>query len=162
MRLSLEQTPKAIGAEDLQQPDQDITVVLTDESYPVDLLIQQLCHDIHIILEQPVFPVIRQLGLGLPKKRGDIVLQSPLHPALKIDEMDGPILEHDIPALKIPEHKIFVIDMREIGAQGLEIIDELFFVIRDLERVQKIVFEIKKIAKDRLFPELPRRNGPGI
>src|SRR6201996_463718 len=111
MRLPLKKASEPICAQHLKKTDKHVAVILTHETYAVDLFVEYSLHDIHIVFEQLVLPLARKLGLGLPEHGGDIVLQSPLHAALEIDKMDPLVLEHDIPALKIPEHKIFVIDM---------------------------------------------------
>src|ERR1700761_7891501 len=122
MRLPFKKPPESIGAQHLQKPDKHIPVILAHETNPVDLLVEDALYDIHIAFEQSVFPLARKLGLGLPEYGGDVVLQSPLHAALEIDKIDMIVSQHDIPALKIPEHKILVIDMREIRAQRFEIV----------------------------------------
>src|SRR5580692_2395228 len=111
MRFSFEETPEAISAQYLQEPDQHIAIVLSDEPDPVYLFDQYPFDGIHIIFQQTVFPGIGQLGFGLPEQAGDIVLQGALHSALVIDEMYFAGPEHDIAALEVPEHEEFIVDM---------------------------------------------------
>src|ERR1700733_13596312 len=72
------------------------------------------------------------------------------------------IPDHDIAALEIPEHKIFVVHMGEVGAQSLEIIDQFFLILRNLQSVEEIVFKIQQVAEDLLFAKFAGRDGPAI
>ena len=44
--------------------------------------------------------------------------------------------------------------MREVIAQGVEVVDQFLFVVRLAQRIQKIILEIQEIGQDRLFPKL--------
>ncbi len=162
MRLAFEEPAEAIGAQHLQQTDQHIAVVLADETRSVDLLVEDVFHAIHIVFQQPILPGVGQFCLCLPEQGRDVVLQGPFHPALEIDEMDAVIIEHDVAALKVAEHKIFVIDMRDVGAQRFEVIDQLFLVIGDLQGVEKIIFEVEQVAEDGLLAKFFRGDRPTI
>ena len=66
------------------------------------------------------------------------------------------IFDHYVPALKIAEHKIFMIHIAEVIAQCFKIIDQFFFVIRDLKGIQEIIFEIQQITQDGLLAKFFR------
>jgi hypothetical protein len=52
--------------------------------------------------------------------------------------------------------------MRQVGAQCLEVVDQPFLVIGDLEGVEEIVFEIEQVAEDRLLAKLLAGDSPVI
>ena len=56
MGFPFKEPPESICTQYLQQPDQHIAIVLSDEGDPVDLLSQEFFDAIHIILQQRVLP----------------------------------------------------------------------------------------------------------
>src|SRR6185312_2755950 len=156
MSFSLKKAAEAVGAKDLEKPDQHIAVVLVHEFRPVDLLAEQPFHAVDIMLQQRVFPGVGQFRLRLPEQGSYVILECAFHPALEIDEMDMSVLQEDIAALEVAEQKVPVVRMRQPGAEIVKVIDQQFLVIGDTERVEEIVLEIQEVAEDRLLPELAR------
>src|SRR5580692_6739411 len=56
MGFPLEKAPESICAQHLQEPDQHVAIVLSDEGDPVDLLSEELIDAIHIVIQQRILP----------------------------------------------------------------------------------------------------------
>ncbi len=98
------------------------------------------------------FPVVTQVCTCLPKQRSHIILWGAFHAALVIYKMNTLIITHNnITALKIPEHKIFILCVRKVIAQGFKIIYQFLFIVWLAQRIQEIVFEIQQVCHDGLF-----------
>ena len=72
------------------------------------------------------------------------------HSSLVVDEMNGVDIvrtrgggDHDIPALKIAEHKILVLCVSEVSAKRLKVVDQFLFVIGFSQGIEEIIFEIQ-------------------
>ncbi len=58
------------------------------------------------MIEQLLAQLRRQIGLGIIQKRGDVVLQRALAPALVVEEVRLTVAQHDVARLKIAIEKV--------------------------------------------------------
>src|SRR6188474_1835311 len=122
------------------------------KNIPVYTLVNYIFEGINVVFQQIVFPLVGKIGSCLPQHACHIILGSSFHTSLVVDKMYGIVVcYHDVAALKIAEHEIFILSMCEIIAQRFKIINELLLVIWFAQRVEEIIFEIKKVGHNRLF-----------
>jgi len=137
LRLALEEPPETISAQHLQQADEHIAVVLRGEDDFIHRVLENKVGLIDVIIQQALLPVVGQFGPGLPEQGSHIVLQGAAHAALVIDEMYFIVFHHNVPALEIAEHKVFVLGMRKVSAQRFKIVQQGLFVVGVFERVEE-------------------------
>src|SRR6185295_2308896 len=150
MRFSFEQTPEPVSTQYLHDTYEYIPMILLHELLFIEWRSQFFFHAIHIIFQQTMFPGFTEFGLCLPEHRCHIILQGTLHATLVVDKMNFFIFNQNIPALKIPEHEIFIFGIPEFIRKSFEICDELFLIIRKLQGIEKIILKIKQVAHDSL------------
>ena len=153
------QSPKTVCSKHLQQAQIDEIRLIKVE---FDLLRIHELRKFHlIIINEFVADGLWQLRLHLIEQRHDIVIQRAFPSALKVDEIQLVIFDHDVARLEIAVHEIVARSLTEEVGESVEIAVEARLVEVDfLVRLHEIVFEIVEVVEDGLSVEA--RSGVGF
>src|SRR6202140_5867574 len=102
------------------------------------------------MIQQLLPQLRRKIGLGVVQKRGNVVLQRPLAPALVVEEKRLALAQHDIARLEIPIQKVVPSRTQQKFRQTAEIVFHRLLAEGNARQSQKIVFEIIQIPRDGL------------
>src|ERR1041384_6107498 len=86
MDFAFEETAVAVCAKRLHDADINVSVVIAKEGFAVE--VDESRESVEIVIEKLLAQGGREVGLGVKKKRGDIVLQRTFAAALVIHEID--------------------------------------------------------------------------
>src|SRR5215467_10516737 len=101
-------------------------------------------------MQQLLAQLGRQIGLGVIEKRGDVVLQSALAPALVIEKKRLPLTQHDVARLKIAIQKIVAVRGQQKAGEAAEIVFQRLLTEGNARQAEKIVFEVIQVPGDGL------------
>ena len=82
MSFALVKAAKAVSSQRLHQADEDVSIVVLHEHFALKL--DETGKRVEIMIEQLLAQVLRQIGLAIVQKRGDIILQGTPAAALVI------------------------------------------------------------------------------
>ena len=111
--LALEPAPEAVGAQHLQQAEEDEVAQPCEERllrhHKGSRCPLRRCREglkrIQIDIDKPVALLVGEARTRLPEERGHIVVDRPLSPALEVDEPGYPVVYHHIARLEIAVHE---------------------------------------------------------
>src|SRR4029077_11670783 len=105
--LPLVKTAKSVSAQGLHDAHVDVGVVVPQKRFAVELY--PLTQRVQIMREQFLAQLRRQVRLGIEQKRGDVVLQRALPPALIVHKERIAAAQQNISRLKIAVQKIIAV-----------------------------------------------------
>ena len=113
---------------------------------------------VEIVIEQLPAQLRRQIGLGVVKKRSNVVLQRAFAAALVIQKKGPAIAQHDVARLEIAIEKIIAVGASSRNfVKRAEIVFQRLLVEGDAGEAEKIIFEIIQIPSDGLAIEAGAR-----
>src|SRR6202035_501585 len=109
------------------------------------------------MIQQLLPQLRRKIGLGVVEKRGNVILQRTLAPALIVEEKWLSMAQHDIARLDIPIQKIVPSRTQQKFRQTAEIVFQRLLAERNARQTQKVVLEVIQIPRDGLSIKAPAR-----
>jgi len=98
--------------------------------------------NIEVMIEQLLPQFGRKIGLGIVQKRGDVILQRSLAPALVIEEIRLSVAEHDVARLEIAVEEEIARCREQEFREPAEVIFQRLLAERNACEPQKIIFEV--------------------
>ena len=102
---------------------------------------------VKIILEEFGAGWLRDVALGAVEERGGIVLGRASPPALIVNVVECPVVDHDVAGLEVTVYKEGCVGLEEEVDEVVEIVFEPFFVEGDVCEFEEIVFEVVEFPK---------------
>ena len=110
MGFAFIESPQAVGPKCLHCPDQRVSIIMANKSFPLQR--NQFASDLDIVLQQFIPDRPRQIGFGVQQHRGHIVLQRASSSSLIVDEIELVLKLHDVAGLKVPIKKILPVGLQ--------------------------------------------------
>src|SRR5690242_8633559 len=99
MRSAFVETAETVGAERLENSSVDVSVVVLEKSFAIDLGV--FGDAIEIVIEKLLAEFGREIGFRVEEQRGQIVLQRASAAALIVEKIRFSVAKHDVAGLKI-------------------------------------------------------------
>ncbi len=142
---------ETVGTEGLHDTDIDVGVEIMLECFAIDG--DEFFEGSKIVKVELLAKLRGEIGFGVVKKRGEVVLQGAFAATLVVDEIGLAVTEEDVARLEIAVEKIITRGAKQEIGEPAEIVFEGVLVERNAGETQKVIFEIVEVPSDGLAIE---------
>lgn len=151
VRFLLEVAAEAIGAEDLEDAEEDEVAESAMEAIGVDGLI--FLDSIDVFVDELEAERVGEISLSLPEERSDVVVERTAATALEVDEPRLSVLNHDVARLEVAVHESEGVGLHELVGEGIEVVLEATLFKFEPGSLEEAVLEIVEVPHNRTAVE---------